>query len=511
MMESLKRLRSEDPLLLLTIIALLPRLVASVFAPGYFAHDDHFLVIEAAQSWVDGYDYNNWLPWNQGADAEATGHSFFYVGLHFLLFSLLDLIGSQDPEFNMVVVRVLHSLWSLIAVRSGYRIAQHLGDRDLAWKAGLMLALFYFMPFLSVRNLPEMVCVPLLMLAAEQLIVARDGQRTRALVYAGLFLGLAANVRFQTLTFTGGIGLFLLFQRQWKEALVLASSTLLPLLFIQGALDYFIWKEPFVELTEYVRYNFEHQKSYINHPWYQYAIVIGGALIPPFSILLLIGFGRMGKRTGLITAGIITFIIIHSFISNKQERFILPVVPLLITIGAVGLAEWKAGWRTNHWLNRSWQGLKWFTISINALVLGVLLFSYSKRSRVEIMYELQPYVKEVNMLMVENSIQKQDVFLPQYYSDGWHYGQWAVFALSDELAQKIARYHLAGATPNFVVFVGEDDLDGRMERLSNILPGELERVAMAEPGLLDRILHWLNPLNRNEVLILTRIAPDQGN
>ena len=48
-------------------------------------HDDHFLVIEAAQSWVDGEDYNKWLPKNR-KDGAPTGHSWFLrrVALLFL-------------------------------------------------------------------------------------------------------------------------------------------------------------------------------------------------------------------------------------------------------------------------------------------------------------------------------------------------------------------------------------------------------------------------------------------
>ena len=57
----------------LTAIALAVRLLAAFFSQGYFAHDDHFLVIEAAQSWADGHDYNNWLPWNQDAHAGPSG------------------------------------------------------------------------------------------------------------------------------------------------------------------------------------------------------------------------------------------------------------------------------------------------------------------------------------------------------------------------------------------------------------------------------------------------------
>jgi hypothetical protein len=74
---------NEKPLRLILIIALLLRLISVLFSRGYEMHDDHFLIIEAPQSWLDGRDYNNWLPWNQ-EKPEPTGHSFFYTGFHFL-------------------------------------------------------------------------------------------------------------------------------------------------------------------------------------------------------------------------------------------------------------------------------------------------------------------------------------------------------------------------------------------------------------------------------------------
>lgn len=43
--------------------ALLLRLIAAIFSQGYGMHDDHFLVVEASGSWVEGADYNRWLPW----------------------------------------------------------------------------------------------------------------------------------------------------------------------------------------------------------------------------------------------------------------------------------------------------------------------------------------------------------------------------------------------------------------------------------------------------------------
>ena len=145
-----RNLLPRDPLTALTLLALVPRVLAAFFSGGYFAHDDHFLVIEAAGSWADGSDYNNWLPWHQEGEPRPSGHSFFYVGFHYLLLVLLKGIGITHPKVMMVFVRLVHAVWSLIVVRTGYRIALKLsGDEEIAWRTGLLLALFYFMPLVG--------------------------------------------------------------------------------------------------------------------------------------------------------------------------------------------------------------------------------------------------------------------------------------------------------------------------------------------------------------------------
>ena len=114
----IKNLWNDKPLLTILIIAFIVRMVAVVFAQGYGMHDDHFLVIEASQSWVDGTDYNNWLPQNQVIQ-KPEGHSFLYVGIHYLIFLLLKYIGISDPVSKMYFIRFLHAMLSLLVVLYG--------------------------------------------------------------------------------------------------------------------------------------------------------------------------------------------------------------------------------------------------------------------------------------------------------------------------------------------------------------------------------------------------------
>ena len=494
----------RTPLLSLTLIALVPRLLAAFFSAGYFAHDDHFLVIEAAQSWVDASDYNTWLPWNQGADAVPSGHSFVYVGLHFLLFSLLNAIGLKDPMAAMVVVRLLHAIWSLVVVRIGYRIALRLGDEEVAWRTGLFLALFYFMPFLSVRNLVEVVCIPFLMLAAWQLVKDPVRPGPEQVLWAGVLIGLAINIRFQTIFFAIGPGLVFLFQRRWMDVLRYGIGLVIALVALQTPIDLWIWGRPFAEMTEYVRYNLANTTTYFDQPWYNYLLLLGGIFIPFFSLAVLFGYSRRTSPL-LLWLPVLVFLAIHSYFPNKQERFLLPIVPLLFVLGYVSWEQFRTG--SLFWQQRAglWRGTLRFTWAINVLLLIVLTFTFSKRSRVMAMLALREGLP-VHGLIVEDTVENEPPWMPMYYL-----GQWQATQLPEPYpdASTGLREHIARLAvhkrPDAVLFIGLEDLEVRKARIEGIT-GPLQRVAVAEPGLVDRVVHWLNPVNRNETISVYRVS-----
>jgi len=56
MVSSLKNYFNTHPLRFAIFAGLLFRLMAVIFSKGFGFFDDHFLVLEAAQCWVDGTD-----------------------------------------------------------------------------------------------------------------------------------------------------------------------------------------------------------------------------------------------------------------------------------------------------------------------------------------------------------------------------------------------------------------------------------------------------------------------
>lgn len=500
MWNSLRAWMGRSPLVALTVIALVPRLLAAVFSQGYFAHDDHFLVIEAAASWVDGFDYNYWLPWNQGAEPTPSGHSFVYVGLHYILFTVLKWIGVTDPKTAMVVVRLLHALWSLVVVRVGYRIALRLSDPGTAWRTGLFLALFYFMPFLSVRNLVETACIPFLMLGAWRLVRHAQGPSWVDAFLAGIWIGLAVDIRFQTLFFAAGPGLALLLHRRWRHALIYGMGVLVPVIILQGGIDLFLWGRPFAEITEYVMYNFANTTTYFDQPWYNYLLLLAGIFLPFLGLAVLFGFFRRTSPL-VLWVPLFLFLVVHSYFPNKQERFILPLVPLFFVVGYISWEQWRqsSNWWQRH--NSLWKGQWTFAWVLNTFLLVVLCFSYSKRSRVEAMYLLRDERPVVGMV-IEDTHEGEAPMPPLFYLGQWNASVVPWTDPAGDLAEEIM-FNWSDRPPDVVLFIGVEDLAERMLRTTAAL-GPLRLVGIAEPGLLDRAIHWLNPVNRNETIIVAR-------
>ena len=119
------------PLRAILVLGLLLRILASCYSPGYFMHDDHFLVIETGASWAEGEDYNNWLPEGQkrnGIDSPSPHQAnLAYPGIVSVFFRACHFVGLVQPNKQMVLLRLLHGMFSLLVVVLGYRIAFRIG------------------------------------------------------------------------------------------------------------------------------------------------------------------------------------------------------------------------------------------------------------------------------------------------------------------------------------------------------------------------------------------------
>jgi len=498
----MKHLWDEQPLVLIMSLAIVFRLLAAIFAKGWGMLDDHFLVIEAPQSWVDGKDYNAWLPHSQQNPA-PTGHNFFYPGFHYLLFTLMKWLHFNDPQAKMLVVRLLHGAFSLITVLYGYRITETLAGKKPARLAGILLAVYFFMPWLSVRNLVESVCIPFLLLGFWQM--TKPGKVPgifRSWFLAGIFFGLAMDIRYQSVLFPAGILLLLAFQRKWKESAGIITGILCSFLAVQTLIDLFIWGYPFAEFIGYIRVNITDRYSYINLPWYNYFLTVGGILLPPVSLFLLYGFIRGWRDHLLLFFPAALFFAFHSYFPNKQERFILPFIPLFIILGVTGYYQYIVP--SGFWKRRAklLHGCWIFFWAVNLILLAGITFMYSKRAKVESMYHLSkyPYVR-----MFVNIDEAWHVPIsPLFYTGKWpdypeeRSGDTSIYRRVAAMAKGPKFDH-----PQFFLFTGGKDLTRRVGQARALFP-HLVYETTIEPGFIDKLMHRLNPVNKADEIYIYR-------
>lgn len=499
------------PLAVILVAALGLRLIAAWFSEGYLMHDDHFLVVEAAASWADGEDYNNWFPWSQEeaglSPVEPHPANFAYVGTQYLTIVGIKALGISDPKTIAFLLRLLHGLYSLAVVLLTYRIALKIGGTRAAWASGWAMAALAVMPVLSVHQLVEMACIPPLLFAFERFLWGRKGWQTWA--WMGVGFGLATGFRFQCGLVAVGWALGLLIQHRgaksaWVKTLAVGSISL-GVFALAQIQDVFIWGRPFVQLMAYFGYNTTHALNYPQGPPGQYLLTLLGLLLPPLSLAILWGFGRQVRRWSPIALAVLAFYLFHELYPNKQERFILPVLPLIVALGISGWQSFRGEskfWQRHCQLHR---GLVAFVLVINAFALIVLSVGTVKSSRVDAMYALWQAGDLENFMAIHVDSSPQ---APAFYAGSWD-KYYVSTAAQDPAARLdlVCRLREKRTFPNYLLFYGDAHLGETVLRYKEAWPG-LAYVGQIPPGRLDRLIHWLNPLNSVERVMIYRVDPD---
>ncbi len=484
-----------QPLTLVLILGIFFRMLAVVFSQGYGMHDDHFLVIEIAQCWADGHDYYNWLPKNR-VDAIPTGHSYFYVGLHYIFFSFLKMIGITGPLLKMFIVRLIHAAYSLLVIYFGCKLADKIGGKVVARNVGLLLAIFWFMPFLSVRNLIEIVCIPPLLWMTYILYNNKDNSKWLPYLYGGILAGIAIGIRFQCVVFIGGVGLVLLFERRWIGAMVFGVITATSF-FITQIADIFLWGYPFAELSGYINYNIDNAYTYLTQGWEVYILLLLGVLIPPISIFLFAGFFKKWRTELLVFLPSFIFLVFHTVFPNKQERFILPILPFIVILGYAGWYELnkqvKWGILRESVIRKCWT----FFWVINTILLVVVSVSSSKINGVEAMTYLSKK-NDFRNLVVECTHRSNYFMVPLYYLDNQDWERYIITHKEKpvKVVRKIIDTQQDAFKANYVIFVEDTDLENRIEEFKKEV-SDIEFEITILPGFLDRFMFFLNPRNDN--------------
>lgn len=409
MRSRLQREFDEHPLRLLLFIGLAFRLIAALLARGYMATDDHNQVIELAASWLRGE--NDYL-----AGDKQFYRSLLYPYLNYLQISACHALGVVHPDTVMLLNRLFHAAFSLWTISLTYRLGLKLSDRRTAFTAGLLVAAHAVMPYAAVRNLIEVVCMPLLLWGVLEVVTAKESGRAtmKPWIVAGLAFGLGFLIRWQVASAIAGVGVYLLINRQWRGVLLMSFAFCIPVA-LEGVWDWQTHGVFLGSLWRYIEHNALHAFDYVVGPWYRYLLLILGIFIPPLSLFCVYASGKYIKRLGVLPWSVLPFVIVHSLVPGKQERFLLPIFPLLALMFVIALWHWRAEYseRINRFVGYSWK-LFW---AVNVVLLIGALTHYGQRGKIEPLIGLFEE-EQVSGVIVDVSVRGRKTDLPLYYLDG---------------------------------------------------------------------------------------------
>ena len=331
---------------------------------GYFHPDEHFQILEFA-NWKMGGTPTEALPWEFNARMRPSLQPVLAMGL----FRIFQGFGINDPFIWAFLLRLgtgLATGWVLL--QAGKRLLNET-ERSLFYR---IMPVLWFLPMLSVRFSSEQTAALALLLALFQVDRYQKAGFRSALFWAGGWLGLSFEVRFQ-MAFAGlGLLAWLIFSKRidGRSFLLFALGGLLSVgigvlvdRWFYGAWVLAPWNYFFSNVVEDKASNFGVSPFWWYLPEFLYKTV------PPMSILLLVAAWKKAKTdtSSVLLWMILPFFIGHSLVAHKELRFLFPILIPFLLLATQGYAMVASNWRRQRWWNPVWK----FALTLN---VGLLVY-----------------------------------------------------------------------------------------------------------------------------------------
>jgi len=238
--------------------------------------------------------------------------------------------GSQGYLTAIVIVL---SLLSLTSVWFGYAWAKRASGNAAALIAAAGCAFWYQLVYFGPKAFNEVVATAFLLPGLYLGMYAEEPGEKKRLFFAGLFLGAALALRLQLAPAVAFAVLYFCHQRWASRAPALLTGVIVIVL-ASGLLDAFTWSYPFQSYIRYVQANIGRSSRYGIEPWYWYLELLAKSLWP--MLLLALPGVRRNAFLGWVALVIAAS---HSVIAHKEFRFVYSVIPIVITLAALGFVE----------------------------------------------------------------------------------------------------------------------------------------------------------------------------
>ena len=307
--------------------------------------DEIYQSLEQAHRLAFGYGF---IPW----EFRDGARNWILPGALAGLWRVAALLGVESSLVLVGLARCGVVLASGAAIWLAARLAQRLASARAGFVTALVLALLPASVAFGYRTMSETVSAPLLVLGA----LCLNRRSTRATCLAGVWITLAAWLRYQNALFGVAFVLQLAFERRRRDTLLFCGAALATAL-AGGLLDWVTWGRPFHSLLTYIDFNLLRAgaSTFGVEPFSYYGKSLWDSTGP--ALVLLGPLALLGaRRAPALALSVFGYLLVHSLIPHKELRFLVPALPLgcvLVGLGADQLQRRTANTRLWWWLGLS--------------------------------------------------------------------------------------------------------------------------------------------------------------
>ncbi len=302
------------------------------------AHTDQILELqEPAHRLAYGFGVVAW-EWRRGA------RSWVFPAFLAGVMRSTDWIATGSTGYQAGMAIVL-SLISLTTIWFGFAWGKRAGGIEAAIIAAGACAIWYELVYFAPKTLNEVLATHVLLPGLYLGVYGDRFKENHRMLLAGLFCGLAVALRIQ-LAPAVAVAAFGFCYSNWRKRVIpLAAGLFLPV-FCFGMVDAVTWGHPFQSFLEYFRVH-AHEVSVpkltstetAGHlervaPWIGYPRVLL-AHLGPVALLVILGI----RRSPLLGWMALIHLLFHSLFRFGDLRYLYPIMPLEITLAALGVVE----------------------------------------------------------------------------------------------------------------------------------------------------------------------------
>jgi len=246
---------------------------------------------------------------------------------------LLHAAGVENPMLQYKIVLTLIGLFAFgiffLFLPSFFPFSD---DPNKTVLATALLGFFFFSPFLFTRLMIESLSAPLLFASGALCCQYLRTPRVRLLIASIIFLTAASIFRVQSGVCLLGI-LFIVLKKDVRHLLPVGIAGIL--LFVgTGLLDLWLRGSFHLSLISYLRFNFYHSSDFGRTPFYTYLALLFAVTLPPTLVSRYRGFSWK-LNYSLISPAVFffaIFVLSHTLVPHKEDRFMIPIVPIFIVL-----------------------------------------------------------------------------------------------------------------------------------------------------------------------------------